>query len=210
MNAILKSLWLSPHRRQLLMCASILFGSTLLATAGVFWAHDSRSAGLVDRDAEQAAWSLNSAAAADLQEVASALPQHESSAVRLLQDGFGAAADRVGWTESVVAALNALHPVSYVVEVGTAQQLPLPDDMLQSHAERGLQPPTFEVNDLSLKVQGLTEDELVRLLNTVVVRGGGIVRMERCRLERRADALGLDAECSLRRYSIRTLAEPAS
>jgi hypothetical protein len=203
-KTIIDTLWRSAYRRQLIVSTSALGVCALLALIATAWAHASLSAALLDRDAQQAAWSTSSTAAANVQEVESALPQHEAHAMQLLQGGFTSAVDRVGWSEGLVATLNAMHPSGYTLEISTAQSLPLPDDLLTSYTERGLPPPEFEVNDLTLKVQGLTEDELTTLLEHAAQSGGGIVRIERCHLERRIDQQGLDTECSLRRFRIRT------
>ena len=130
------------------------------------------------------------------------LPQRTGEAVALRRSGFAAAADRVTWVEQTVALLNRLQPLDYTIEVTPARPQPLPDAMQTGYLDRGLEPPNFEVNDLNLRVQGLHENELLQVLDRATTAGGGVVRTEYCKFDRRADGIGVDADCRLRRYAL--------
>ena len=126
--------------------------------------------------------------------------QAASSAEQALLGGFDA--DRVGWAEQVSAALAAQRPLGYGVEVGVVVNPALPQDLQDIYNNRGISPPRIEAVDLRFTVQGLHEVELAEAVEQAVAAGGGIVRVERCRLARRPDGIGLDAECDLRRYAM--------
>lgn len=202
MIEIVTTVFASRHRRQLVMSGVVLGIAVALGAGVVSWAMASRSAAAAEQEAHFAAWDSNSSAVTQLEAVASELPQRTREAVALRKAGFGAAADRVTWVEQTVALLDRLRPLDYTIEVTPGRPQPLPDAMQASYLDRGLEPPAFEVNDLNLRVQGLHESELLQVLDRAAIAGGGIVRTEYCKFDRRADGIGVDADCRLRRYAL--------
>jgi hypothetical protein len=202
MIQVVATVWASRCRRQLVVTGTILGAAMILAAGVVSWALAQRSDAAAEQESQVAAWDSNSSAVTQLEAVSSDLAQRTGEAVALRKAGFGAAADRVTWVEQTVALLKRLRPLDYTVEVTPAQAQPLPDAMQAGYLDRGLEPPTFEVNDLSLKIQGLHETELLQVLDLATVAGGGVVRTEYCKFDRRADGVGIDADCRLRRYGL--------
>jgi hypothetical protein len=133
---------------------------------------------------------------------AGALPRVIAETGRLQKAGFEQAADRVAWVDAAVRILERLHPVAYTVEAAVPQLQPAGGRLQQRYEEAGLEAPLLERNELLLRMQGLQEDELLDVIDRVVADGGGVARIEHCRLARRADGVGLDAECRLGRYSL--------
>jgi hypothetical protein len=203
MIQILETLWRSQSRQQMLKAGGVLSVVVLVCVTALLGTLASRADAIVEYDAEQASWSGNSAAAEELAVLNANLAQREKRASELKQAGFGSAADRVAWVEGAVATLNKLHTIGYTVEVETAQVQPLSESLQVWYVDRALEPPVYEVNNLSLKVQGVHEDEFLQLIDRIAAVGGGVVRTEHCKLERRVDGLGINIDCSLRRYRIR-------
>ncbi len=55
-----------------------------------------------------------------------------------------------------------------------------------------------------LHINGLHEDELTSFMQDALAAGAGVTRIEECALTRRTDAIGMDVECTLRRFGIGT------
>jgi hypothetical protein len=207
----LATVWNSHCRRQLAATGATLGIAMVIAAGVVSWALARRSAAAIEQEAQVAAWDSSSSAATQLEAVSGDLPQRVREAVALRNAGFGAAADRVTWVEQTVGTLKRLQPLDYNIEVTPARTQPLPEAMQAGYLDRGLEAPLFEVNDLNLRVQGLHEIELLRVLERAVNAGGGVVRTEYCKFDRRADGVGVDADCRLRRYALPPAkGEPAS
>jgi hypothetical protein len=202
MIEVVTTVWASRWRRQLVVSGVTLGIAVAIGVGVVSWAMARKSSAAVEQEAQIAAWDANSSAVTQLDAVASELPQRTREAVALRKSGFGATADRVTWVEQTVALLKRLQPLDYTIEVTPARPQPLPDAMQAGYLERGLEPPTFEVNDLNLRIQGLHEDELLQVLERAAIAGGGVVRTEYCKFDRRADGIGVDADCRLRRYAL--------
>jgi len=202
MTAELQVLLQSRCRREVLRAAALLGACLLVAIAAVLFATSSRARADNEYMEEQGL-----AAAAQVgttgAEVAATLPQLVAETARLQRAGFDKPADRVAWVDTAVRALDRLHPVAYTVEAGVAQIQPAGGRLQQRYEEAGLEAPQLERTDLLLRVQGLQEDELLHVIEQVVAVGGAVVRVEHCKLGRRADGAGLDAECRLGRYSLR-------
>jgi hypothetical protein len=132
------------------------------------------------------------------------LPRREARLRALQAGGFFQPADRVAWAEAVVSSADALHPLSYSAAIGAPQWLPLPDQLAQRYEAQGLSAPALQATDFALRVQGLHEDELLRVIEVALSAGGGVTRIEQCRLVRRTDDIGLDVECTLRRFGLGT------
>jgi hypothetical protein len=199
---VVATVWASRYRRQLATTGVVMGIAVAVAVGGVSWAMAQRNAAAVEQEAQVAAWDSNSSAVAQLEAVSGDLPQRIREAVALRNAGFGAAADRVTWVEQTVAVLKRLRPLDYTVEVTPARPQALPDAMQSGYLDRGLEAPAFEVNDLNLRIQGLHENELLEVLDRAVIAGGGVVRTEYCKFDRRADGIGIDADCRLRRYGL--------
>jgi hypothetical protein len=195
-------LWHSVHRRQLVVSGSLVLASLVASVTLLIASCNHLDSTNAEKDAEDAGLTATSMAAEDLARMNADLARRESRTRALKSVRFDGPADRVGWAESIDASILALHPLTYSAEVGTVSHTPLPDAILEWYSSRGLGPPQFTTVDLNLNVSGLHEDELVDLLNAVRRQGGGITRIERCKLLRRSDNLGIDADCALRRYSV--------
>jgi len=195
-------LWHSVHRRQLVVSSSLVLASLVAGITLLMASCSHLDNTIAERDAEDAGLTATSMAAEDLARMNADLARRESRTRALKASRFNGPADRVGWAESVDAAVRALHPLTYTAEVSTVDRTPLPDAILEWYGSRGLEPPLFTTVGLNLLVSGLQEDELVDLLKAARQQGGGVTRIERCKLTRRADNLGIDADCMLRRYGV--------
>lgn len=211
MTTILATLWNTGHRRQLLVMGALLALALLLTAGTIAWANSVRSAARLEHESLTSAWDANSAAAQEVSRATEQMPQQLGTAVNLRAAGFGRSADRVSWVEHTLNQLQSLSPLGYSVVAGPAASQSLPEALQSWFLERSLETPVFETNDMELQAQGLVESELLRVLQEAARAGGGITRTEHCKISRRADGAGLDAECRLRRYSLRKPpAEPAS
>ena len=195
-------LWHSAHRPQLVVSGSLLLASLVAGLTLLIASCSHLDSTIAEKDAEDAGLSATSLAAEDLARMNADLARREARTRALKVNRFNGPADRVGWAESVDATILALHPLTYNAEVGTVNRTPLPDAIIEWYGSRGLEPPQFTTVSLNLLVSGLQEDELVGLLNAARQQGGGVTRIEHCKLLRRSDNLGLDADCALRRYSV--------
>jgi hypothetical protein len=202
MTAPLQVLMQSRCRSEVLRAAAVLGICMLLALAAVLVASASRARAQNQNMEEQgiAAAELQTGTAGTVD--AGALPQVVAETGRLQKAGFEQSVDRVAWVDAAVRVLERLHPVAYTVEAAVPQLQPAGGRLQQRYEEAGLEAPQLERNDLLLRVQGLQEDELLDVLEHVTADGGGVVRIEQCRLARRGDGVGLDAECRLGRYSL--------
>jgi hypothetical protein len=201
-SARLKQMWASAHRgrmlRAILLCgAALASGIVVLGLQGL-----RMSRGVQAFDSEQAALQVAHAESAALRMLAGELGEREARVAALRVRGFTAEADRVGWVEAVSAAAESLRPLRFAVEVGAESTLPLPPATQAWYDERGLAAPRLAANELMLEVEGLHEGEIVALLARAREAGGAVVRVERCRLERRADMGVLGAVCTLRRFAL--------
>lgn len=202
MRARLQSIRASAHRGRVLR-ASLLLGAALAACIGVAgfgWLRSARSA--LAFDSEQAALEAASAGSEALRALASDLAAREARVRELRARGFMSAADRVGWAEAVTTAVETLRPARFKLEVGAESPQPLLPTVQAWYDERGLAAPRLVANVLQLEVDGLHEDELVALLQLAQRAGGAVVRIERCRIERREDTGALGAACTLRRFAM--------
>jgi hypothetical protein len=202
MIAVVTTVWASRYRPQLIATGVVVGVAVVVALGVVTWAMARRSAATVEQEAQIAAWDSNSSVVTQLEAVSSELPERTREATALRKAGFSAGADRVNWVEQTAGLLKSLQPLDFSLEVSPAQPQALPDALQTRYLERGLEPPMFEVNDLSLRVQGLHEDELLQVLDLAAAAGGGVVRTEYCKFDRRADGVGIDADCRLRRYGL--------
>jgi hypothetical protein len=202
MIPVVTTVWTSRYRPQLVATGVVLGVAVVVAVGVVTWAMARRSAATVEQEAQVAAWDSNSSVVTELETVSGELPQHTREATALRKAGFIAGADRVDWVEQTAALLKRLQPLDFVLEVSPAQPQALPDALQTRYLDRGLEPPMFVVNDMSLRIQGLHEDELLQVLDLAAAAGGGVVRTEYCKFDRRADGVGIDADCRLRRYGL--------
>lgn len=202
MNARLRRMWNSPQRGRVLRAASMLGAAVLLGSmlVGAEWLRVARRAQALD--SESAALDAARVEAEARQRLTGELEGREARLRQLRERGFGAAADRVAWAESVTAAVEALRPLRYKVEVGAETSLALPPTVQSWYDERGLAPPRLVANVLQLEVEGLHEAEVNALVARARTAGGAVVRVERCRLERRTQGGALGASCSLRRFAL--------
>lgn len=206
MKALL-AIWQSRWRRQLHMPAAALLLAVVVSGGIVWWEHSRGRTAALEQEAGYASWAANSLIAADLETAAASLPDRMQTLKDLQDAGFGGPADRVAWVEGAIRTLEKIAPLDYTVEVEAAAQMPIPDVMQAWFQDRGLELPGLETNDLKLQARGLVEDEVLRVLDAAVAAGGGITRVERCKLERRPDGVGLDMDCLLRRHGMVQVAE---
>jgi hypothetical protein len=202
MTRILAALWGSGHRRRLIAPTAALALAVMLTAGMIVWAVTLRATTRLEHESQTAAWAANSAVAEEISSTAASLPEHLDKASTLRASGFAVAADRVVWVERTLKLLRHMQPLAYSVVAEPAQTQALPEPLQAWYSERSLETPQFEVNDLVIQAQGMVEDELLQVLNEAVAAGGAVVRIEHCKLTRRADDTGIDAECRLRRYSL--------
>jgi hypothetical protein len=205
MIQVVTTVWASRYRPQLVATGVMLGVAAVVAMGVVTWAMARRSAATVEQEAQIAAWDANSSVVSQIEAISSELPQRTREAAMLRKAGFIAGADRVKWVEQTAALLNRLLPLDFTLEVSAARPQALPESLQTRYLDGGLEPPMFEVNDLSLRIQGLHEDELLQVLDHAAAAGGGVVRTEYCKFDRRADGIGIDADCRLRRYGVLSL-----
>lgn len=210
MMARLSLLWGSMHRARVLRVL-VMFGAALLL-GGVLLSFSSwRAASAAQAaDSERAALQVAATEADAIRTLGAELASREAAVRRLRGRGFTAPADRVAWVERVTAAARAEQPLRYKVELGADLELPVPTEVQAWYDTRGLAAPRHVANELVLELEGLHEAELQRLLARARDAGGAEVRLERCALERRADRMGLDVRCVLRRHALLAPASDAA
>lgn len=196
--AVLGSVYRGRLLRSLLLWI-VALAIGVAVVVGMFWQY-----GLAqrDRDAEVAALQLTRQAAHDLEALRTTLPERQARVRMLRSQGFTVAATRVDWAERVAGLVSALRPLGYAVDVGAETARALPAPLQEWFDARGMVAPELLTTDLSLQVQGLHERELLRVVAAAKSAGSGLVRLEHCQIERRADGMGLDAKCRLRRYAL--------
>jgi hypothetical protein len=196
------SLWNSSHRKAVIS-AGVTLGIAVVAGGSLLgWTNLGLRNATLALQAERQAVAEGALVTEELTALRAELPQREIRSRALHANGFLLDTDRVRWAESVAAGAQALRPLSYSAAIGTTQWLPLPEAQSAWYAARGLAAPSLHATDLVLRVQGLHEEELGQLLETALGAGGGITRIEHCQIVRRADDVGLDAECTLRRFGL--------
>jgi hypothetical protein len=200
----LAGLWQSRHRPAVIVAGTLVTVALALGGAMVFWSSAGLRNATMNLNVAQQGLADAEAQAEEFNALRLDLERRESLAHTLRESGFLADTDRVAWAEAVVAAARDLHPAGYSAEVGTQQWLPLPDEVSGWYATRGLEPPSLHATDLVLHVNGLHEDELVGFMHGAMAAGAGVTRIEQCELQRRPDAIGLDAACTLRRFGMGT------
>jgi hypothetical protein len=201
-SGLLALLWNSAHQRRLAE-AAVALGAALLVGAGLLgWTGAGLREATLTLSIEQQGLAEADVLAQELAALRADFDSREARTRVLLASGFTGPADRVGWAEAVNAGADRLRPLGFVAAIGTPEWLPLPDEVGNWYAARSLEPRSLQATDLSLKVQGLHEDELAQLLQVALDAGGGVTRLEHCELRRRPDDIGVDADCTLRRFGI--------
>lgn len=208
MSGRLQRLLASTHRAGVLRAALLLGAALVLGVAalGTEWLRLARRAEALE--SEQAALQVAAVESEALRNLSAGLGAREDRVRALRRRGFMAGADRVGWVESVTATVEDLRPLRYKVEVGAEVPQPLPPETQTWYDERGLAAPRLVANEMRLEVDGLQESELVMLLEQARRAGGAVVRIERCRFERRDSEGALGATCQLRRFALLPPAAP--
>jgi len=202
MMARLSLLWASVHRARMLRVLVIVGAALLLSGALLSFSSWRAARAAQTADSERAALQGAAIDAEAIRMLGAELASREAEVRRLRQRGFTSPADRVAWVERVTAAARAEQPLRFKVELGADLELPVPADVQGWYDTRGLAAPRHVANELALEVEGLQEVELQRLLARARDAGGAQVRLERCVIERRADRMGLDASCLLRRHAL--------
>jgi uncharacterized protein YcfL len=202
MTRLVQSLWNSRYQPNVLVAAATVGAALLVALALILWsfAHVRRTANALQ--SQQEALASSEQETQSLLALQADLSQREIRTRALLAKRVNGSADRVTWIEAVSASIDQVHPIGYSMEAGVATYGDLPDALRSWYDERGLTPPQFESINLTLKIQGVHEDELLGIVRAAERSGGGIVRTEHCKLLRRIDNIGLDVECTLRRYAV--------
>lgn len=198
----LGSLWRSNHRPAVIAAGATVGIAFVSALILLGWSNLKLRQASMSLQAEQQAVVDASLLNEELALLATELPRLEVRSRELRARGFLESTDRVEWAESVAAVARNLRPLSYSAAIGTPQWLPLPVAQAAWYAGHGLEAPSLHATELLLRVQGLHEQELQRLLDTALAAGGGVTRVEHCEMVRRSDDVGLDAECTLRRYGL--------
>lgn len=210
MSDRLRRLWNSTQRPGVLRAAGLLGLVLVLGAAlvGVEWLRLARRAQALD--SEQAALAAAEVEAGARGVLVGELAVREARVQALRARGFNAEADRVAWVESVTAAVEALRPQRYKVEAGAEATLPLPPSVQAWYDERGLAAPRLVANELRMELEGLHEDEIGALVKRAREAGGGVVRVERCRMDRRPGGEALASTCVLRRFALLAPRAPES
>lgn len=198
----LGSLWRSNQRPAVVTAGATLGIAVVSALALLAWSNLHLRQASMALQAEQQAVADGSLLNEEVALLDTNLPQLEVRARALRASGLLESTDRVGWAEAVASVARELRPLSYAAAIGTPQWLPLPVAQAAWYAGHGLEAPSLHATELLLRVQGLHEGELQRLLGTALAAGGGVTRIEHCEMVRRSDDVGLDTECTLRRYGL--------
>jgi hypothetical protein len=198
----LGSLWRSNHRPAVIAGGVTLGIAFVTALTLLGWSNLQLRQASMALQAEQQAIADAALLHEELALLGTGLPDLEVRSRQLRARGFRDNTDRVAWAESVAAVARELRPLSYSAEIGKPQWLPLPVAQAAWYAGHNLEAPSLHATDLLLRVQGLHEGELQRLLDTALATGGGITRVEHCEMTRRSDDVGIDAECTLRRFGL--------
>lgn len=198
----------STHRRRVLRAVMLLGVVAAVGAAVTAWQWVRVTRGAQALASEQAALQTAQVRIEALRALSADLGLREAVVRELRARGFMSESDRVAWVEAVRAAVELLRPVSYRVEVGAESLLPLPAQAQSWYDEHGLAAPRLVTNELLLTLEGLHEGEILTLVAKAREAGGGIVRLESCRLERRPGDGMLGATCTLRRFAL--LAPPAA
>lgn len=202
MIARLSLLWASEHRARVLRALAIVGAALLLGGVLLSWSSWRAARAAQSADSERAALQVAATEADAIRRLGAELAGREAEVRELRARGFTSPADRVAWVERVTAVARAEQPLRYKIELGADLELPVPLAVQVWYDTRGLAAPRHIANELALEVEGLHEVELQRLLARAREAGGAEVRLERCAIERRADRMGLDAHCMLRRHAL--------
>lgn len=198
----LGSLWRSDQRPAVIAAGATLGVAIVAALALLGWSNAHLRQASMALQAEQQAVADAALMTEEIALLDTELPRLEERSRALRAGNFLESTDRVGWAESVGSVARGLRPLSYSAAIGTPQWLPLPVAQAAWYAGHGLEAPSLHATELLLRVQGLHEGELQRLLDAALAAGGGVTRIEHCELVRRSDDVGLDTECTLRRYGM--------
>lgn len=117
-------------------------------------------------------------------------PQAVERFERLRTQGLFATGDAVAWVEALNATVAELGLPPPRFEVAARQSA--------ATAEEQGEGPAYFVQQMRFSVDGLHEDEFLRLLARLARRAPGPFAVRECRLARAADDQGLSAECTLR------------
>lgn len=132
----------------------------------------------------------------DLGNIASHIAEYDA----LKQKGVVGRADREGWVEQFVAAKEALGPIRGQFTYALAPPVALGDDaQAVDGAAPSLDAPLM--HDLAFEVEGLHEEELLRLIRELRNKAKGQFRVERCLLESPLPS-GMSAKCVLRFFTL--------
>ncbi len=125
----------------------------------------------------------------------------------LAEAGLFDPARRAYWAEQAAGRARRLAPLAFDVEIAPPAPATLPPDAQRWFDETGAPAPLLHTHDLQLRIQGLHEAELARLVEDIGHPAEGLSRLQECELARRADGIGVDGRCVLRFV---TLAWPES
>jgi hypothetical protein len=203
LTAALRAALASPHSATLRRAAWLLVAALLCGGALVAFASWRLSDAAAAREAESLAVQPVRQQAQALRALGPARGPRAARVLALRRAGVTQPTRRVDWAERVTATVVSLQPLGYAIEVGAERARPLPAALQSLLDAQGVGPATLQQTDLSLKVQGLHEQELVALMVAARAASMGLVRLESCKIERRADGIGLDSDCRLRRLALR-------
>ncbi len=201
-SAAMRAVLGSAHRARLWPAAWLLVAALLGSGALVALAAWRLADATAAREAESFAVQQARAQAQALRALG---PARDARAARVLawrRAGLTQPARRVDWAEKVTASVASLRPLGYAIEVGAERALPPPSALQAWFDAHGTGPVTVQQTELTLKVQGLHEQELLAVTAAAREAGMGLVRLESCKIERRADGIGLDSDCRLRRLAL--------
>ncbi len=132
----------------------------------------------------------------DLENIARHIAEYDA----LKQKGVVGRADREGWVEQFVAAKEGLGLIRGQFTYSLAPPVALGGD---PQAIDGAAPPQDAplMHDLAFEIEGLHEEELLRLIRDFRSKARGQFRVERCQLESPLPT-GMSAKCVLRFFTL--------
>jgi hypothetical protein len=202
LTAALRAVLSSPHRSTLWRAAWLLVAALLCGGAMVALAAWRLSGAAAAREAESLAVQHARQQTQSFSALGPACGARAARVLALRRAGFTQPTRRVDWAERVTARVASLQPLGYAIEVGAESARSLPSALQAWFDAHGIAPVTLQQSDLTLKVQGLHEQELLAVMTAAREAGMGLVRLESCKIERRADGIGLDSDCRLRRLAL--------
>jgi hypothetical protein len=183
-------------RRGLALLAGVVVFTLIVVLGGVFLRAQMEQDRL-DAQASIGAWHNQlTQKKDDLENIARHIAEYDA----LKQKGVVGRAEREAWVEQFVAAKEALGPIRGRFTYSLAPPVAMGAD---PQAVEGAAPPPDAalMHDLAFEIEGLHEEELLRLIRDFRSKAKGQFRVERCQLESPLPT-GMSAKCVLRFFTL--------